>query len=264
MNTKSWKLKEIKESTEIIPRFIKHFNIETNTEFYISDFSTNTPVFIQPYNERTLYLSMSNGNKICFSDSPAHQKWMIEKVSNTYYIKPAFPTKYCLQYLGCPNTNNNVHLYTSRNRYTRWQIKDMGEGKYSIQYAGEKFNKEEVQLVVARYTEDVRWVSAYNDIAVIYNKGRPNITANVDNIIELENIGREGHTYLHHITENYGRLKDRIIFLQGDPFTHNDTILCGIDNYDKFTDIMPLGLGYMSHKNMPPTKILDKIKHSTD
>jgi len=143
-------------------------------------------------------------------------------------------------------------------------VNDAGEGKYHIQYIGEKFKKNEVRLVIARYTEDVRWVSAYNDIAIIYNKGRPNITAKVDNIIELENIGREGHTYLHHIIENYDRLKDRVIFLQGDPFTHNDTILCGIDNYDRFTDIMPLGLGYMSQKNVPPTKMLDNVKNITD
>ena len=39
-------------------------------------------------------------------------------------------------------------------------------------------------------------------------------------IIEMPNIGREGHTYTNHIIENYNNLDDYTIFLQGYPYDH--------------------------------------------
>jgi hypothetical protein len=83
-------------------------------------------------------------------------------------------------------------------------------------------------------------------------------------VVEVENIGREGHTYLHHMITAYDSLKDRIIFSQGDPFTHNDTFLCAIDNYEKMDRVMPLGLGYLVKSNLPPQYLLDKIKKRTE
>jgi hypothetical protein len=48
--------------------------------------------------------------------------------------------------------------------------------------------------------------------------------------VQLPNIGREGHTYLYHIKENYykiamGECLSKHIFLQGDPFPHSPFIL---------------------------------------
>ena len=40
-------------------------------------------------------------------------------------------------------------------------------------------------------------------------------TENLQKIIPLENVGREGHTYLYHIINNYDNLKDITIFLPG-------------------------------------------------
>ncbi|ORY34129.1 hypothetical protein BCR33DRAFT_791192 [Rhizoclosmatium globosum] len=36
-----------------------------------------------------------------------------------------------------------------------------------------------------------------------------------DEVIQLENVGREGHTYLHHIITHYDNLADHTLFMQG-------------------------------------------------
>jgi len=48
-------------------------------------------------------------------------------------------------------------------------------------------------------------------------------------IIQKQNIGREGETYLHHILEHYNHLNEYIIFLQDDTNVH-------IRNYDTFVE----------------------------
>ena len=70
-----------------------------------------------------------------------------------------------------------------------------------------------IELVVARYLEDLSWL---NNIprqitARIYDKSPTG---------DLPNVGREAHTYLHHICENYDALPDLTIFAQGKPFDH--------------------------------------------
>ena len=78
-------------------------------------------------------------------------------------------------------------------------------------------------IVIARYDENIDWIN-YIDTNLydvfIYNKGTklPNILN--CNIIELENKGRETHTYLYHIINNYENLPEKIIFTQANPFDH--------------------------------------------
>ena len=71
-------------------------------------------------------------------------------------------------------------------------------------------------LVVARYNENLDWINFINkDINVyIYNKGEE---VNNPNLASLPNIGREAHTYLTHIVNNYNNLDDILIFSQGNP-----------------------------------------------
>ena len=65
-----------------------------------------------------------------------------------------------------------------------------------------------VEIVVARYNETLGWLNEYpfNQFKyIIYNKG-DNYTfvkTGVQQIINLENVGRCDHTYLYHIIENY-------------------------------------------------------------
>ena len=71
-----------------------------------------------------------------------------------------------------------------------------------------------IECVVARYAEDVSWTAALCCPVVVYDKsGAPGPHA-------LPNIGRESHTYLHHIVARYPDFADHTAFMQGDPFRH--------------------------------------------
>lgn len=60
------------------------------------------------------------------------------------------------------------------------------------------------QVVVAKYDEDISWTKKYRNVKV-YDKLRG----------DLPNIGRESHTYLTYIVENYHRLPEVVFFTQG-------------------------------------------------
>lgn len=93
-------------------------------------------------------------------------------------------------------------------------------------------------LIVARYREDVSWLDLIKNEkdVFIYNKNtqldhdeyniKPSYV-DVDGVklCDLPNIGRESHTYLYHIVNNYDNLADVNIFLQGRPFDHCPHIL---------------------------------------
>ncbi len=70
-----------------------------------------------------------------------------------------------------------------------------------------------IELVVARYLEDLAWLRNIPPqiAARVYDKSPDG---------DLPNVGREAHTYLHHIVENYAALPDLTIFAQGKPFDH--------------------------------------------
>ena len=71
----------------------------------------------------------------------------------------------------------------------------------------------QIELVVARYLEDLSWLRNIPPQVTprVYDKSP---TGN------LPNVGREAHTYLHHICENYDNLPDLTVFAQGRPFDH--------------------------------------------
>jgi hypothetical protein len=72
-----------------------------------------------------------------------------------------------------------------------------------------------IELVVARYKENVGWLRGFDWMnPIVYNKGQR------DSANPLPNVGREAHTYLHHIIQNYERLADVTVFLQANPFDH--------------------------------------------
>jgi hypothetical protein len=85
-------------------------------------------------------------------------------------------------------------------------------------------------LVVSRFNENLDWTSwmpvdAFDHV-FIYNKGPDNLHEVAGNvlgseklphgkftIIQLPNVGKCDHTYLHHIIENYNNLADVNVFL---------------------------------------------------
>ena len=72
----------------------------------------------------------------------------------------------------------------------------------------------EYQIVVARYNENINYLSLFKDIMIVYNKGDTPISS-IFNSINLPNVGRESHTYLYHIIQNYDTLANRTLFIQG-------------------------------------------------
>ena len=70
-------------------------------------------------------------------------------------------------------------------------------------------------VVIARYQEDVSWANGLPN-CIIYNKS-DTIPQTVHPIIQLPNVGREGHTYLYYIITNYDHLPNYSVFLQGFP-----------------------------------------------
>lgn len=87
-------------------------------------------------------------------------------------------------------------------------------------------------LIVARYKENIGWLNDVSDLfdkIYIYNKsGDDNKHECLKGLkciskieyIELENVGREGHTYLWHILNKRDELEDKLIFTQAEPFDH--------------------------------------------
>jgi len=66
----------------------------------------------------------------------------------------------------------------------------------------------DIVVVVSRYNEDLNWTLEHPFCLftyIVYNKGNnDNFEKNrVIKTIELKNVGREGHTYLNHIVNNY-------------------------------------------------------------
>jgi hypothetical protein len=230
--------------------------------FTISDFNLNKPLHIKMNNN---FLSFAYPqNLVDFYDGCGErQQWIIEKDEDAFYIKTPINRWDSAKYLGSPNKNNQVFLYTSKNRFTKWNIQHIKEDLYRIDYIGEKFNNKDVNIVIARYNENIHWALPYNDIAIIYNKGKTDIPK-FSNVFNIKNVGREGHTYLYYIITRYSSLPNRTIFLQADWFSHNETILYGIDNYDKHSSVQPMGLVYLRENPIPPREIELKYTKNTD
>ena len=98
--------------------------------------------------------------------------------------------------------------------------------------------KKRKRLIVAKYNENVDWINRLRDDfeIIVYNKEN-NLPLDslefakneyyIDGIkwIDLPNIGREAQTYLFHIIENFGDLRDLEVFTQGNPFDHSPNFI---------------------------------------
>ena len=84
----------------------------------------------------------------------------------------------------------------------------------------EGFQNKEIDVVIARYNEDLKWLNnkrftKYN--CIIYNKGINDKFYKPANakVVNLKNVGMCDHTYLYHIVTNYDNLNKITIFLPG-------------------------------------------------
>ena len=76
------------------------------------------------------------------------------------------------------------------------------------------------ELVIAHYTENLSWVRNLPAglLTTIYDKSPDGLVE--WSAVPLPNIGREAHTYLHHLVSRYDSLTEWTIFCQGKPFDH--------------------------------------------
>jgi hypothetical protein len=80
--------------------------------------------------------------------------------------------------------------------------------------------EQKIDIIISRYNEDLEWINEYpfNQFQyIVYNKGtnKDFCKNNVKQIINLPNVGRESHTYLYHIVNNYENLSNIVIFFPG-------------------------------------------------
>jgi hypothetical protein len=85
----------------------------------------------------------------------------------------------------------------------------------------EEFEVSQIEIVIARYNENLEWMKEKPFLGhsyIVYNKG-PNEdfykSDDLKAVVSLENVGREGHTYLYHIIHNYDSLSEITVFLPG-------------------------------------------------
>ena len=72
------------------------------------------------------------------------------------------------------------------------------------------------RLIIARYNENLEWLKKHEDFKItVYNKGESYPDNKFFEVINLENKGRESHTWLYHIVQNYNNLDEINIFMQG-------------------------------------------------
>ena len=87
-------------------------------------------------------------------------------------------------------------------------------------YIGRFFKKrlQDYEFVIAHYNENLDWLKLYADHAHVYHKGTDLQPSPMGLYAweKLPNVGRESHTYLHHIINNYENLPEVTVFLQGE------------------------------------------------
>jgi len=125
------------------------------------------------------------------------------------------------------------------------------------------------EIVVSRYNENLDWLKkikkSKNLKITVYNKGKDDIDIP---FIKLPNIGRESHTYLYHIINNYNNLSDQTIFCQGDTIFHSPDFLELINKHrKKFEPVQPLSAFYWPegvpprYEQTPPLPILKETEN---
>ena len=128
--------------------------------------------------------------------------------------------------------------------------------------------KNNISIIVARYNENIEWTKQFENV-IIYNKGKK--LDDSYNYVNLDNVGREGHTYYKYICDYYENLPEYMIFLQGRPFDHSPNIIKNINKYIK-SPYLDVDFEFLSerilqsklsgcrhHKGLPLKKIYNKL-----
>jgi len=97
---------------------------------------------------------------------------------------------------------------TRRQTTRRYEVRAPAQAPLQVRTANRA-----IEVVVARFQEDVSWTDDFASCRTIYNKGSalPRETPST----LLPNVGREAHTYLHHIVQHWDDLAELTVFTQG-------------------------------------------------
>ena len=99
-----------------------------------------------------------------------------------------------------------------------------------------------MELVIARHNESISWLHEFSgqaSVAVqVYDKGGD---SGVAGAVRLLNVGREAHTYAHHIVSRYDSLADFTWFLQGRVDDHDKRGIETIKKADGCAPFVALG-----------------------
>ena len=165
--------------------------------------------------------------------------------------------------------NKFLHFRNASNWHNQCLVNDLKKTGLLFQMLSDildKKNKSYLELVIARYSENLNWVQPYQDFATIYNKGE-----DIEGTIPLKNIGREAHTYLHHIVNNYDNLSDYTCFLQGNPMDpHSPRLYLYLDHILNSNELLPeffwiserIVEGDFEYKKEPYHAIFPNIKYA--
>ena len=96
----------------------------------------------------------------------------------------------------------------------------------------EKKNNTEKQIIIAYYSENLSWIIPYKELCFIYNKSEKPL--NFINSYQIKNVGRESHTYLMHIINNWNNLAEITLFCQGRISDHNPYSIDYYLNYSSY------------------------------
>lgn len=121
-----------------------------------------------------------------------------------------------------------------------------------------------IDVVVARYQEDVQWLRDILSMSSVsrvylYNKGLADIPQDIlqhakMHYYELVNKGRESDTYLNHIIRCYDyNLGDKIVFTQGDPFDQAPEFMEFMRLHEQWDPVyQPISSIWMLEYDVPP------------
>jgi len=99
------------------------------------------------------------------------------------------------------------------------------------------------QAVIAKYAEDISWTTNLECPVIIYDKFQDK---------DLPNIGRDLHTYAHHVATRYDNLAELTFFLQGNPFDHCRGVVGQVNELEA-ADFYPLtDIRRLTHKSGLP------------
>ncbi len=92
-------------------------------------------------------------------------------------------------------------------------------------------------FVIAKYKEDVSWLKHLPYKFVLYDKDdgedccKKKYQPYCPESIKLQNVGREAHTYLTYIIDNYKNLPNFVAFMQADPFDYSPLLALVIQKF---------------------------------